>query len=161
MHPNELLIIRFYEAFDQRDYKTMQDAYADEATFSDLLFPDLSANELKAMWRMLTLSAKDLVITYQKVQADDRRGSCRWEAHYTFTGTGRKVHNIISAEFQFAGGKITRHVDHFSFWRWSRMALGGPGLLLGWTPYLLNAVRAKVRGRLIRFMKEDAMSASS
>ena len=154
MHPNELLIIHFYEAFEKKDYETMQAAYHDEASFSDPVFPDLSANEVKAMWKMLTTSAKDLKVTFHDVQAGDSQGTCRWEARYTFTGTGRKVHNIISAEFQFGEGKIIRHVDRFDFWRWSRMALGGPGILLGWSPYLLNAVRKKVRGRLMRFMKE-------
>ena len=136
----------------------MQAAYHSEATFSDPVFPDLTASETKAMWQMLTSSAKDLVVTYYDVQANDLFGRCRWEAHYTFTGTGRKVHNVISAEFGFADGRIIRHVDQFSFWRWSRMALGPPGLLLGWSPYLLNAVRKKVRGRLMRFMKEQGMS---
>jgi ketosteroid isomerase-like protein len=158
MHPNALLIHRFYEAFDKRDYKTMQALYHPEASFSDPVFPDLPVNEVKAMWKMLTASAKDLEVTFKDVQADDRQGSCHWEARYTFTGTGRKVHNVISAEFQFAEGKIIRHTDQFNFWRWSRMALGNPGLLLGWTPYLLNAVRRKVKARLMRYMKEENAS---
>jgi hypothetical protein len=157
MHPNEILIRRFYEAFDKKDYKSMQEAYHPEASFSDPVFPDLSANEVKAMWKMLTTSAKDLKVTFRDVQADNQQGRCRWEARYTFTGTGRKVHNMISAEFQFAEGKVIRHKDQFNFWRWSRMALGSPGVLLGWSPYLLNAVRKKVRGRLMRFMKEQGM----
>ena len=156
MHPNEILIKNFYEAFDAKDYPTMQAAYHPDASFSDPVFPDLSANEVKAMWKMLTTSAKDLKITFRDVKADNTQGRCHWEAEYTFSGTGRKVHNIIEAEFKFAEGKIIRHTDNFGFWRWSRMALGGPGLLLGWSPWLLNAVRKKVRGRLTRFMKEEA-----
>src|SRR5688500_4578883 len=110
MHPNALLIHHFYEAFDKKDYKTMQNHYHPEASFSDPVFPDLSANEVKAMWKMLTTSATDLKVTFTDIQANDRLGSCRWEARYTFTGTGRKVHNIISSEFQFAEGKIIRHI---------------------------------------------------
>ena len=153
MHPNEVLIRRFYEAFEKKDHEKMQASYHPEASFSDPVFPDLSADEVKAMWKMLTTSAKDLKVNFRDVQADDRQGSCRWEADYTFTGTGRKVHNKISAEFEFSEGKIIRHKDHFDFWRWSRMALGRPGLLLGWSPYLLNAVRKKVRRRLLRYMQ--------
>jgi hypothetical protein len=133
----------------------MQAAYHPDAVFSDPVFPDLSANEVKAMWKMLTTSAKDLTVISKNVEADERSGRCQWEAHYTFTGTGRKVHNIIAAKFQFSDGMIIRHTDQFSFWRWSRQALGGPGLLLGWSPWLLSAVRKKVRARLMRFMKEE------
>jgi hypothetical protein len=104
---------------------------------------------------MLTSSAKDLQITYGNINADNTKGECHWEAHYTFSGTGRKVHNIIDARMQFRDGKILKHEDEFNFWRWSRMALGGPGWLMGWTPYLLHAVRNKVRGRLKSFMEKN------
>ena len=133
----------------------MQQAYHDDALFSDPVFQDLSADEAKAMWQMLISSAKDLEITFDHVQADDVKGKCHWEARYTFSGTGRKVHNVIDATMEFRDGKIIRHNDNFNFWRWSRMALGGPGLFLGWTPYLVQAVRKKVRKRLERFMVDQ------
>ncbi|HTF28866.1 MAG TPA: nuclear transport factor 2 family protein [Flavitalea sp.] len=155
MHPNETLIHRFYKAFGQKDYQTMHDSYHADASFSDPVFQNLSAVEAKAMWKMLVSSAKDLEITYEGVRADDDQGQCHWEARYTFSGTGRKVHNVIAAHFRFRNGKILEHKDHFNFWRWSRMALGAPGLLLGWSPYLLQAVRKKVRGRLEKFMKNE------
>jgi hypothetical protein len=152
MHPNETLIHRFYKAFGQKDYQTMQQAYDDKATFTDPVFQNLSAAEVKAMWKMLVTSAKDLEISFNSVKADDLQGQCNWEARYTFSGTGRKVHNVITANFRFTEGRISRHEDKFNFWRWSRMALGTPGVLLGWSPYLLNAVRRKVRRRLAQFM---------
>jgi hypothetical protein len=76
-------------------------------------------------------------------------------ALYLF-GTGRKVHNVIHSTFGFSQGKIIRQEDKFSFWSWSRMALGTPGLLLGWSPYLLNVVRKKARRSLERFIQEDS-----
>ncbi|MEO5603121.1 MAG: nuclear transport factor 2 family protein [Cyclobacteriaceae bacterium] len=155
MHPNEALIHQFYNAFKNNDYRRMQEAYHQEASFSDPVFQNLSAEEVKAMWQMLITSARDLEIFFDRVQADDTSGTCHWEARYTFSGTGRRVHNVIVASIQFRDGKIYRHSDKFNFWRWSRMALGGPGLLLGWSPYLLHAVRKKVRRRLERFMVED------
>ena len=154
MHPNETLIHRFHKAFSQMDYQTMQQAYDDKATFTDPVFQDLSATEAKAMWKMLVTSAKDLEISFNGVKADDLQGECNWEARYTFSGTGRKVHNVITANFRFTNGRISRHEDRFNFWRWSRMALGTSGLLLGWSPYLLNAVRQKVRKRLARYMED-------
>ncbi len=47
------LIIKFYTAFQQRDYKTMQDCYHEEAVFLDPVFEDLNATEVKYMWEML------------------------------------------------------------------------------------------------------------
>lgn len=64
-----------------------------------------------------------------------------WEARYDFTATGRKVHNIIDATFEFADGKIIRHRDHFDLHRWAGMALGLKGKLLGWAPPVQNAIR--------------------
>ena len=76
-----------------------------------------------------------------------------WEANYRFTATGRMVHNIIEADFEFdAAGLITRQRDRFDFWRWSRQALGAPGLLLGWTPMLRAKVRDQAAKGLQRFM---------
>lgn len=153
MHPNESLIRNFYQSFQQNNFVGMQNAYHPDATYSDPVFGKLNAAEAKAMWKMLITSAKDLKITFGEVKANDQTGSCRWEAHYTFSGTGRKVHNIIKAEFTFKDGKIFRHEDHFNFWRWSWMALGSSGLVMGWSPYLLHAVQKKVKARLDKFMK--------
>lgn len=155
MHPNEKLVRDFYSAFQKNDYRTMQDSYGPDATYCDPVFGTLTSAQAKAMWKMLITSAKDLRITFGDINANDEAGTCRWDAHYTFSGTGRKVHNIIIANFVFKEGKIHRHDDRFNFWRWSSMALGGPGLIMGWSPYLLHAVQKKVRGRLEKFMKAE------
>jgi hypothetical protein len=152
MHPNHRLIRQFYEAFQNKDYKTMQNAYHSEAIFNDPVFQNLSAQEVKAMWQMLTTSGTDLRIECSDVSADDRSGKCLWQAWYTFTTTGRKVHNVIHAKFEFRNGKVYRHDDQFNFWRWSKMALGTPGLLLGWTPLIRNKVRKMARKRLEKFI---------
>ena len=85
--------------------------------------------------------------------ADDTRGSARWEARYTFTATGRHVTNVIQATFEFAGGKIRRHVDRFDLYAWARQALGLKGLLLGWSPPVQGAIRAQAARGLAAFMK--------
>lgn len=153
MHPNETLIHHFYQAFQKGNYRVMQEAYHPEASFSDPVFQHLTVAEVKAMWQMLITSARDLEITYGRVKADDLNGRCQWEARYTFSATGRKVHNVIETRMQFRDGKILHHHDHFVFWRWSRMALGSTGLLLGWTPYLLRAVRKKARRSLEKYIE--------
>ena len=62
-------------------------------------------------------------------------------ARYLFTQTGRTVVNDIQARFVIRDGLICQHDDSFDLWRWSRQALGLPGLLLGWSPLLQNKVR--------------------
>jgi hypothetical protein len=104
------------------------------------------------MWEMLVTSAKDLKIEFGEVSANEKSGTCLWQATYTFTTTGRSVHNIIRARFEFTDGKISKHVDVFDFWRWSKMALGISGLLLGWTPLIRNKVKKTARRRLDKFM---------
>lgn len=152
MHPNEELIHRFYKAFQSKDFKTMQTLYRDDASFSDPVFQNLNAKEVRAMWEMLISASNDLKIEYSDVSADDRVGKCMWQAWYTFTTTGRRVHNVIHANFSFRDGKILSHIDKFDFWRWSKMALGTPGLLFGWTPIIRNKVRHTATKRLRKFM---------
>jgi len=76
---------------------------------------------------------------------------------YRFSPTGRIVHNVIDAQFEFDRfALITRHVDRFDFWRWSRQALGTPGWLLGWTPLLRNKVRAQAAANLAAYLARNA-----
>ncbi|MBK8424719.1 MAG: nuclear transport factor 2 family protein [Lewinellaceae bacterium] len=153
MHPNQLLIQSFYEAFSRKDYRAMAECYHPEATFIDAAF-DLHGKEVPAMWEMLCKRGKDLELTFSNVAADALHGSADWEARYTFSQTGRKVHNIIHAEFIFRDGKIWSHTDTFDFYRWARQALGFTGLLLGWTAFLHKKVQKSAMGSLHKFMAE-------
>ncbi len=63
--------------------------------------------------------------------------------------------NRIVSEMHFAAGRIVRQVDRFSFWRWSRQALGLPGLLAGWTPMLRAKVQQQAASGLHRFMQQE------
>ena len=144
MHPNAQLIDGFYAAFARRDAAAMTACYAPDATFRDPVF-DLAGIEVGAMWAMLCARGKDLALEWRDVRADDRAGSAHWEPRYTFSATGRPVHNVIDAGFTFRDGRIAAHVDRFDLWRWSRMALGAKGALLGWSPLVRNAVRRQAR----------------
>ena len=156
MHPNAELIHRFYTAFGQRDHETMAACYRDDAEFSDPAFTHLVGTEIGAMWRMLCLRGTDLVITFDGVEANDTEGKVNWQAVYTFGATGRKVHNRIAASFTFEDGAIRRHTDVFDFYRWTRMALGTPGYLLGWSGFLKNKVRRQAGGSLKKFIAKEA-----
>jgi ketosteroid isomerase-like protein len=156
MHPNAQRITDFYTAFSNRDGAAMAAAYAADATFSDPAFPGLKGAEIGGMWQMLTGRAKDLRIEFSGIEADDTQGKAHWEAWYTFSATGRAVHNIIDAQFTFnADGQIQTHVDTFGFHRWSRQALGMPGLLLGWTGFLKKKVQGQARKGLAAFMRAE------
>ena len=155
MNANEATLKRFYEAFQQRDAATMAACYAPDVQFSDPVFPDLRGAQAGLMWRMLCERGKDLRLEFRDVRADDATGSVHWEAWYTFSATGRKVHNVIDATFTFRDGRIARHVDHFDLYRWSRQALGPAGLLLGWTPLLQNKVRAMAAKGLADYQRNS------
>ena len=152
MHPNEALIRRFYEAFARGDGAAMAACYAPDAHFSDPVFTDLRGERAGAMWKMLTGRAKDLRVVHSDVSADDREGRAHWEADYTFGATGLPVHNVIDARVTFRDGKILRHVDTFDLHRWTGMALGLKGKLLGWLPPVQNKVRGQAAKGLDAFI---------
>jgi limonene-1,2-epoxide hydrolase len=151
-HPNAELLTGFYRAFAAKDGAAMASAYDPEAQFSDPVFTDLHGKEVGAMWQMLCAGATDLCVEASGIVADDFRGQAHWEARYTFTRTGRKVHNVIDATFEFRDGRIVTHHDEFDFWRWAGMALGPAARLLGWTPFVRNAVRKEARAGLAKYM---------
>ena len=149
-------IERFYAAFAKLDGDTMQACYAPGAHFEDEVFTLDGPRQIGGMWRMLCEATKAKGLPHWKLevsQVTDR--SAHWDAHYLFSATGRKVLNRIDANFEFdAGGLIVKHRDRFDFWAWSRQALGTPGVLLGWTPFLRNKVRAQAAGNLKRFLEK-------
>jgi limonene-1,2-epoxide hydrolase len=154
MNDAEKIVNGFYTAFQQKDWKAMQGFYHDDVVFSDPVFQNLKGKQAKAMWHMLAEAGKDLVITFKNVKGDAQTGSCEWDAHYSFSRTHRKVHNIIQAKFELKEGKIFRHTDQFDLWRWSGMAIGTAGKLLGWTPFFQSKIRATARKSLDRFIAD-------
>ncbi len=152
MNENQDLISRFYQAFQQRDHATMFGCYHPDATFEDAVFK-LKGKEIGAMWHMLCERGKDLTLEFQVI-AEGNAVKAHWEPRYTFSQTGKKVHNIIDAEFEFKDGKIYRHRDAFDFYRWSRQALGVPGVLLGWSDFLHRKVSAVANGSLKTFIRK-------
>lgn len=152
MNQNEQLIEHFYTCFKNKDYEGMQTCYADNATFSDAVFQNLNAAQVRAMWQMLILKGKDLRIEFSQISADEQTGRAHWDAYYTFSTTGKKVVNKIDAFFEFENGKISKHTDSFNFYNWAKQALGTSGLLLGWTNFLQQRVRLQAIKNLEIFM---------
>ena len=151
MHPHETLIREFYAAFARRDAAAMARCYHPEVFFSDPVFPRLHGPEAGDMWAMLLARASDLEVTLGSASADGDGGRARWTARYTFSRTGRKVVNVIDSLFAFREGRIVRHHDSFSFWRWASQALGPAGAALGWLPMLKWKVRKDAARSLEKF----------
>jgi SnoaL-like domain len=147
-------IERFYAAFARLDGEAMQACYAEGARFQDEAFQLQGPREIGGMWRMLCEATRAKGMAHWKLQASAiTDSSAHWEAHYLFSATGRMVHNKIDASFRFdPQGLITGHRDRFDFWAWSRQALGTPGLLLGWSPFLRKKVQAQAAANLKRFL---------
>lgn len=156
MNTNENLIHHFYTCFKNKDVKGMQDCYADTATFNDAVFTDLNAVQVRSMWAMLIKSGKDMQLEFSNIKANEHEGKAEWIATYTFSATGNKVENRIKASFILENGKITNHHDDFNFYRWAKQALGLPGLLLGWTPFLRNKIQKKAANNLRLYMAANA-----
>lgn len=148
------LLARFYSAFAQHDWATMGACYHPEAQFSDPVFPELDAAQARAMWKMLLSSGSDLRVEFQVMEETETGGRVQWDAFYTFGASGRKVHNRVSSTFVLKDGLILMQKDAFSFWRWSRQALGASGLALGWSSMLRTKVRNAAIARLARAMRD-------
>ena len=155
---SQATIERFYAAFAQLDGEAMQACYAEDAIFDDEAFSLKGRREVGGMWRMLCDATKAKGRDHWKLSVSQvTANSAHWEANYKFSATGRLVLNKIDATFEFnPQGLITRHRDRFDFWTWSRQALGLPGLLLGWSPFLKAKVRATAAGNLKRYLDSKA-----
>lgn len=149
-------ITALYRGLGTRDHALMARCYAPDATFGDPVFPDLRGPAVAAMWRMLCERATDLRVEASDIHASEGTGRAHWEAWYTYSGTGRKVHNVIEATFELRDGLIVRHRDRFDLYRWARQALGLKGVLLGWAPPVQRAIRAQAAGALARATARQA-----
>jgi ketosteroid isomerase-like protein len=147
---NKQLIEKFYSSFAAGDAEGMVSCYTDDIVFKDPAFRELKGDDAKNMWRML-LKTPGIKITTHNITADDITGSADWIAEYTFSLTGKAVINKVHADFIFSNGKIVKHTDYFSFWRWATQAFGIKGLLLGWMPFMKNKVKAQALARLRKF----------
>lgn len=152
----ENVIEKFYTAFKNLDAEKMVIHYHDDIVFEDPAFGVLKGEHAKNMWRMLCSSqnGKDFKINTSKINCDANKGSVHWEAHYTFSKTGRNVHNKIDAEFELKDGKIIRHVDRFDLHEWSKQALGFKGALLGWSSFFKKKLNLQTNQLLSKFEQQ-------
>ena len=152
MTNNEKVVARFYTAFQKLDYKTMQDCYSETSSFTDTAFGTLYGSDVKDMWEMLCKNARNFSLTFTPpVSKDEQTVTCDWVAKYTFSKTRKNVENRIHATLKIRDGKIIEHIDNFNLWKWSRQALGMPGMILGWTDFMRQKINSNARQGLEKF----------
>jgi hypothetical protein len=155
INPMKSLIETFYSAFQKKDAETMISCYHDNIIFQDPVFGELNGENARAMWRMLCQNAIDLRIEFSGIRASLKKGSAHWEAWYRFSKTGRKVHNIVEAEFEFKDFKIIKHADTFNLHKWASQAMGWKGKLLGGTAFFKNKMHQKTNKMLVDFIEKN------
>ena len=145
------LVNSFYAALAAGDGETMANLYRPDSVFEDPAFGILNGTDAGDMWRMLCSGATDLRLSHTIISSADDVVVTNWIAEYTFKATKRPVRNDVTATMRFQDGKIVDHRDRFDFWKWSSQALGTPGRLLGWSPFLKARVRKTTAASLAKF----------
>ena len=149
MHPHAALIMSFYEAFRRRDSKGMSACYHPAVVFSDPAFGELRAATRRARCGRCSAIAPSTCMS-PITTSSPTTASAAPIGMPTTPSRARDAPSTTPSrpDFAFKDGLIARHTDRFSFWRWSRQALGPVGLWLGWTPFLRAKVRANARAGL-------------
>ena len=147
------IIHKFYQSFQELDAEGMVSCYHPEVVFEDPAFGVLKGEHAGNMWKMLCKSqkGKNFSVTFTEVYADEMSGQAHWEAYYTFSKTGRKVHNQIDAKFKFKDGLIIDHRDHFDLYAWAKQAMGPVGFLMGWTTYFKRKLNSQTNTLLRKY----------
>jgi len=152
------IINEFYSAFNDLDAERMAACYHDEVVFEDPAFGVLHGEHAANMWRMLCKSqqGKDFRIEFEILEENTENAKAHWEAHYTFSKTGKKIHNKIDASFTLKDGKIYTHKDNFNLHKWAGMALGFKGKLIGWTGFFRKQLHSQTNSLLSKFESKNS-----
>lgn len=129
MHPNQVLLNRFFERLNAHDAKGMAECYEENATFEDIAFRLKGRDQIHAMWDYIFSSngsgvKSDLVATVKNLSVNNESGRAVIVDHYTFRDTKHKVHNHITSTFRLQNGKILDQVDKCDPISWAKQALG-------------------------------------
>jgi ketosteroid isomerase-like protein len=149
MHPHEALIRRFYARLAARDPEGALACYHPEVFLSDPLHPRLRGDPAADLWRMRLAGDGLDEIALEEAFGDEDGALARWSARGTVSG--RQVTIRGRSMFAFREGRIVRHYDHYSLWRWAAQALGPAGAALGWFGPFRWALRTRARRALERF----------
>jgi ketosteroid isomerase-like protein len=154
------LITKFYTSFNNLDAEKMCSCYHNDIVFEDPAFGILKGNRAKAMWQMLCESqkGKDFKVVVSNIKTNDDKGLAHWEAFYTFSKTGRKIHNKIDAKFEFKDGLIIKHTDNFNLHKWAKQAMGIKGVLFGGMGFFRSKLNTQINKLLDKYIEEKKLS---
>jgi ketosteroid isomerase-like protein len=152
MHPHEALVRQFYASLAARDPEAAARCYHADVFYSDPLHPRLRGAAALDLWR-LRLAEDAFAMRLEEASGDGEGGLARWTMRSI--RRGRDVAIEGRAMFAFRDGRIARHYDHFSLWRWSAQALGPAGRALGWLGPFRWALRQRAARALERFRAGD------
>jgi hypothetical protein len=115
---------------------------------------------VQSMWSMLLRGSKDLTSTYKIVEVSDTSATVDWEAHYTYSATGRKVVNNVRSVMQIENGLIVKQIDTFDLSKWTGQALPPVvAQVFAWFPDL--TIRRLAMKTLNGYMEKQAAKANS
>lgn len=149
---NRKLVESFYIAFAQSKADEMVRCYHPGAEFEDPAFGKLDYAHLRLMWQLLCRNSRDFKLQYEIKSVDTHEAKVHWQAGYFYGKQQRPVQNRVRTHIQFKDGKIYRHRDYFSLWRWAGQAMGLNGWLVGWSGFFGKHFRQQSRDMLDRLL---------
>jgi hypothetical protein len=157
MKPTEQVAITYFEGFKNKNPEQMNALYKAgiDGIFNDPVFQNLNTFEVQSMWSMLLRASKDLTTTYKIVEVTDTTATVDWEAHYTYSATGRKVVNNVRSVMQIENGLIVKQNDSFDLGKWTGQALPPVvAQVFAWFPDL--TIRKLARKNLNGYIEKQA-----
>ena len=117
------------------------------------MFGELNGDSVKKMWEML-LSNKDaqFKLTFSDIHEKNNFVYAKWQASYYYGPHKRFVVNSVNAKFKFSENKIILHEDQFNLWKWSKQAIGLPGVILGWSNFFKSKLQTEANKKLNKFI---------
>jgi ketosteroid isomerase-like protein len=134
------VLTKLYTCLANHDHKGMAKCYHDDAHFEDIGFTLDKANDIHAMWHLI--SETDLRASFKIVGEGDSASAVDLIDEYTFPPTGKRVRNPIRSVFRFdEEGRMTEHHDFCDTRQWCLDAWGPLlGLLFWLLPFLRRAL---------------------
>jgi hypothetical protein len=149
MHSHESLVRSLYAALAARRPEEAAACYHPDIFYSDPLHPRLRGEAVVDLWRMRLAPGTACEIRLDEASGGDQGAMARWTMRTQVRG--RPVEIRGRSLFAFREGRISRHYDHYSLWRWSTQAFGPAGATLGWLGPVRWALRSRARRALERF----------
>ena len=151
MNQNEATIHRFFTAYQNKEYTTMQNCYSEDAVYNNPIYGLNDTEHVKAMWEMICKTNKEESLHFENIELlDHEYATCDWSLVYYYTN--RRINNKIKSYLRLENGLIIEHTDAFDLYKWTRMAFGLTGSLIGWSNFFQKRIQKSTRKKLSEFI---------